>query len=271
MVILPWGIYSCVIIKNIGFNTLYLILGLILFIAIYGIVAIYNDFNDYKTDVANNRKDIPYATNSISKKTLLKLITILVGLVVIAGLMLHPSVYIWVGSYLLLGWLYSGPAKIMSRGFLASILLGICYGSLPWLIGVSAAGVNISCSLIFLLVSNLFFSSGTVIIKDFIDKNGDRKTSKNTILVLKGSEYTRHYYLIMTSIAYIILIAACVMFSSIWLIIISPLFLIYNYILLGDRRITTNPKIRAKKSSRSRLIFYTFTVVVYALLPLAII
>lgn len=266
MVVIPWLIYSCVIIKNTGLNLVCILLGLLLFIAIYGIVAVFNDISDYRTDVINKRDDIPYANNSVSKQTLQNVAIVLGVIIIVVCLMLNLSVFLWVGMYLLLGWLYSGPANIKSRGFFAAILLGVCYGVIPWLIGASSIGTRITSSLLIVAAAYFIFSSGSTVIKDFRDVKGDKETGKNTILVVKGALYTRRYYITLTSIAYIILISACLSNGNIWPVIISPLFLYSNYLLLRDKSIFTNAKIRSKNSGRSRMLFFGYAALVYVLI-----
>jgi 4-hydroxybenzoate polyprenyltransferase len=266
MVVIPWSIYAFVVILNKGFDLRVLLLGLVLLIPIYGIVAIHNDISDYETDKLNRRKDIPLVSGDVKKENLIYLLLSLAIITILVGLLLDHSVLIWVALYLLLGWLYSGPANLKNRSFIAAFLLGACYGAIPWYLGVAAAGIKVTLALVIVSTAYFIFSSGSTVIKDFRDLKGDKKAGKNTILVSKGKLFTRVYYLFMTSSAYIILLTGLIIYRQYLLTIISPLFIYSNYMLLSDKTIFDNPKIRSAKSSRSRSLFFIFSVLTYAFL-----
>lgn len=262
-IIISWIIYVSVVVSHTGFNVLHTTLGLILFIATYGIVAIQNDISDYRIDKLNHRSDIPYANDAVTKASLLKLMLGLSLVATMVGALLSPAVLPWVGLYLLLGWLYSGPFNIKSRGIFAAILLGFCYGALPWFIGQSAVNVQPTLQLLAISFASFVFASGVIVLKDFKDVKGDTKAGKRTLLVAKGALYTRRYYLLTTSAAYLILIVQCSLGSQPLMLLIGLVLFAINYLLLRDKILFINTSQRSKKGNWSRGIFFGYAILVY--------
>ena len=179
MILLSWAVYSCVTIINVGIDFMLIGIGLVLFVALYGIVALQNDLGDIETDKLNNRKDIPYSIGLLTESQLIWTMFALSIVVTLIGLLLSQLVLLWIGLYILLGYIYSGPLKVKSRGILAALLLGFCYGAVPWLIGASVSGQINEMHLIIAAFASFIFSSGIIVLKDFKDIKGDAATGKS--------------------------------------------------------------------------------------------
>lgn len=262
-IVLSWIIYSCVIIAQNGADFFSIGVGLILFVSMYGIVALQNDINDTATDRINKRHDIPYSRGHLSEMELLRTMLVLSIVATASGVVLNYQVLAWVGLYLLLGYFYSGPANIKSRGIYAALLLGICYGAMPWLIGASVTGQIGEINLLIVAFISFIFSSGIIVIKDFKDVVGDRITHKNTLLVIRGAQYTRGYYLLMTSLAYVATTIFCVVNHLAFLSLLGIGLGAINYWLLISRAIFNNPHSRSKRGKWARVLFFAYILIVY--------
>lgn len=265
VVVLAWIIYSFVIVANVGFRLLPIALGLVLFIATYGVIAIQNDTYDIQIDRMNNRKDIPYANGLVSEKILFQLMLGLSIVIVLVGWMINYSILPWVGLYLLLGWMYSGPLNIQGRGVFAALLLGFCYGAVPWLVGASAVNAPITFELACVIASSFLFKSGVIVIKDFKDICGDKIGGKKTLLVRRGAEFTRRYYLILTTFAFIVLIILNIYYWNLVMVFLGILLAVCNYVLLENRDLFKDPLKRKTKSSISRTLFIMYALGTYIL------
>lgn len=133
--VIPWLVY-CSVLLGVGVvNTTTYILGLTLMIISYGIVTLHNDIEDRDVDLANNRADIPLANGAVTVQDIRGLMLSLMILGMIATLFLGVNALAWLGVYVCLGWLYSGPANLKGRGVWALVVLGVCYGAMPWILG----------------------------------------------------------------------------------------------------------------------------------------
>jgi 4-hydroxybenzoate polyprenyltransferase len=264
VIILSWIIYSCVVIASNGLEIGTICLGLILFIAMYGIVALQNDLSDIKTDKINRRRDIPYSTGKLTDTQLMRMMLVLSGVATLTGFILSYHVLPWVGLYLVLGFLYSGPLDVKSRGVYAALLLGFCYGAMPWLIGASVTSQLDELALLSMAFTSFVFSSGIIVIKDFKDLLGDKATHKNTLLVRKGAPYTRRYYLLTTSLAYCLLLAySCMTHSDITLVVMCLAMGFVDYWLLETKSIFTSSTARSTRGRWARILFFTSALAVY--------
>ena len=263
-IILSWVVYVCIIQIHLGFDWASVILGLILFIALYGIVALQNDLSDIEADKINHRTDIPYASGLLTQNQLIISMAVLSAIATVVGYILNYHVLLWVSTYILLGYLYSGPLNVKSRGAFAALLLGFCYGAIPWLIGASVTNQMDQYNLLFLAFASFIFSSGIIVMKDFRDIKGDRATGKNTLLVTKGASYTRYYYLVVTSISYVLLIGYASTLDNNLLLVSSGIVTgLVNYWLLKSKTIASKGTSRSIRGKWSRMIFFSYAVVLY--------
>lgn len=273
MVLLPWLICSAVFLKfGLVESDVFIkiFLSLIWLIAIYGILAIHNDLSDSETDKINRRSDIPFASGDIHKNMLMKVLFVLSIIVILFCFFFGFKASLVIFLYLLLGWLYSGCFKLKNHGFIASLVLGACYGFIPWLLGLSISDANVNTAILTIACSNLIFSSGTVIIKDYKDTKGDKATGKKTILVMKGARFTMGYSLVMTTAAYIIVSIFCMLSNNFLMAILGLAIAFINYSLLSNKMIFTKEKTRAYNSTMARYIFYFYCIsVMFLMIPAA--
>lgn len=264
MIVLSWIVYSCVITIHSGFKPLLLGLGLVLFIAMYGIVALQNDLSDIETDKINQRHDIPYSTGKLSDLLLIRTMFVLSIIVTAAGLIVGYQTLPWIALYMFLGYAYSGPLNIKSRGILAALLLGFCYGAMPWIIAASIIDQVSNQHLLTAAFISLIFSSGIIVIKDFKDVIGDTATGKRTILVSRGPTYTRRYYLTVTSTAYILTVVYFYITNqSIVFALVGAVAAIVNYLLLADKSLLSTASARSIRGKWSRAIFFVTILAAY--------
>ena len=264
MILLSWAVYSSVVIIWNGLDFISIALGLLLFIATYGIVALQNDLSDKSTDEINNRRDIPYAKDLLTERQLVWTMFGLSGIATIVGLLLNQFVLLWVGLYILLGYSYSGPLNIKSRGVYAAMLLGFCYGAMPWLLGALVTGHFGEVSLMWMALSSFVFSTGIIVLKDFKDIKGDKATHKRTLLVIKGPVYTRYYYLAITSVAYALLAAYSYLATGAALFAMAGIAIgTFNYWLLHTKDILSKPATRATNGKWARALFFAYALAAY--------
>lgn len=239
--------------------------GLIWFICVYGVVVIYNDLSDIEVDKLNDRKDIPLVTGEVRQTDLVRLMISLSVVAVIAGSLLGTGAHMLMLMYLCLGWLYSGPANLKSKGVFAPIVLGLCYGVIPWLLGISVAGLGATPELVWVVVSSFVFTAGFVLLKDFKDLKGDRKTGKNTLLVLYGETTVRRVMLVTTLLAYALLALVWFSNSNILGTCITMLFLTGNAWVLAGDAVYREPKMRVRLSGLCRAGFHVFSLATFML------
>lgn len=267
IIFLSWVVYSCVVIVHNGIDVTSIILGLVLFIAMYGIVALQNDLSDIETDRLNHRRDIPYAMGLLTESQLMKTMLVLSIIATTTALLLNYQVLLWVGLYVTLGYIYSGPLNVKSRGVIAALLLGFCYGAMPWLIGATITGQLSEVSLICMAMSSFVFSGGIIVIKDFKDIKGDTKTHKRTLLVAKGPTYTRRYYLLVTSLSYVLLTSYLYLISRNELLaVIGTAAGLVNYWLLETRTIFSDSSSRSVRGKWARVLFFSYALSVYLMI-----
>ncbi len=159
-----------------------------LLLCLYAIAAIYNNLSDIAVDKANKRRDNPFATGQLSQRT---------GYSWIAGNMLvamvlqafcpQPVTLLLTLAYLALLYAYSQPQlNLQARGFVAPVVLSLCYASLPYLFGVAQtrplqAQDYLVAGLTVLLCTPLLLA------KDYKDLAGDKAHGKRTPLVRYGA------------------------------------------------------------------------------------
>ena len=262
LTILPWLVYAIVVIVDVGFDFSLLILGSLLFIATYGIVTIHNDLSDAQIDRANRRKDIPLVGLMVEEGELRKLFVALLVVSLIVASLMGSGVLLWVAAYTFLGWLYSGPVGLKNKGYLAVIVLGICYGVMPWGLAFLVTGQTLGVPSGMLIASSFLFTAGIMPLKDFKDVEGDAKHGKRTILVARGPRFTQRFVMITTAVAYVCIVPLVV--EKLWLAGIGFILLGMNTILLMSQHITRHGTVRAKHGNVARAGYYLYVLLVYA-------
>ena len=266
MILLPWVVYVCVVIVHAGIDLMTIISGLLLFITVYGVVALQNDLSDVDTDRLNRRKDIPLSQGMLTEAQVVITMLILSIIATLTALTIGYFALVWVGVYIGLGYLYSGPANIKSRGISAALLLGFCYGAMPWIIGAIATNQLDNPSIAVFAFISFVYSSGVIVLKDFKDKEGDAATGKRTLLIRRGAKFTRNYYLAMTSGSYILLGLYCYLITQNFAFTCVYLLVgMLNYFLLGHGSIELVPASRGLRGNWSRALFFISALSLYCL------
>ena len=264
-IILSWVVYSVVVVAHMGWRGGMLLLSLVFFISLYGVVAIMNDLSDIETDRINERRDIPYANGALTERQLRFIMMILAGVTTAVAWIIHSHMVIWAGVYMLLGYMYSsGWWVLKNRGVWATILLGVCYGAVPWLMAASVIGGEFSLLLLLLAMASCIFSMGIVVLKDFKDEKGDMATGKKTLLVRYGVNVSRSYYRAVTSVSYgVLCVVGAVFLESPWGAVVIFCTGIVNYWLLHTPDITTHPTIRRVRGNTARGLFFIVALSLY--------
>lgn len=265
MMLLPFLIFLTVVLPSKADDFVTLILGLVLLLASYGLVTLYNDLSDVEIDRTNERQDIPLAAGHLTQLEVGRYMAVLAGLGAVSAIVLSVNVLLWFAAYILFGWLYSGPLRFKSKPFLSLVVLGICYGLMPWLLGALVTSGHMDGKFWLLAICSLIFSIGLLPLKDFKDEKGDRKHDKRTLLVVFGSTFVHRFMLSLTSLAYITLIISLISWLPIAAMIVA-ICAIINTILLFDRHMLKWAASRVWRGNYSRGLFFATVIVLFLLL-----
>lgn len=263
MSLLPLIIYFSVIIFHDKANFFTIILGWILLLTSYGIVVIHNDLSDIEVDKANNRQDTPLATNSLSKQDAFHALIVVSVVGVLSALLIHPLAILWLAVYISFGWLYSGGFSLKNRGFFALTILAICYGVMPWILGLIISYAPLDAGSLTVMLASFLYVFGIISLKDFKDIKGDKKHGKMTVLVAKGREYTHRLIVAFTTVGYFVLILFSILQYQWILSLIGVLLMTLNILMLAKQDIISTPPLRAKYGYVSRLLFSCFAIGIY--------
>jgi 4-hydroxybenzoate polyprenyltransferase len=154
---------------------------------LYSIAAAYNNLTDIKTDRLNKRADNPLTNKTIKNSALLIFFILNIVSIALLQFLIHqPFSALICFAYGLLLIAYSHPRlNIKSKGYFATVLLSISYGSLPFLLG-AVQGSHLTTHTIYICVFQALLIFPIVLAKDYKDLKGDRLTNKKTPLVKYG-------------------------------------------------------------------------------------
>jgi 4-hydroxybenzoate polyprenyltransferase len=255
--------YLSLIIIHDKASFLTITLGWVLILSSYGIVVIYNDLSDIEIDKANNRQDTPLATNSLSKKDAYNALLVASVVGILSALVIHPLAIAWLIAYVGFGWLYSGGLSLKNRSFFALMILAICYGVMPWILGLIISYAPLDAGALVIMLASFLYVFGIISLKDFKDINGDKKHRKMTVLVKKGAKYTHRFIVALTSTGYSILI----IFGALryhWILSLAGISLMaFNILILARQDIISTSRLRARYGNISRLLFFCFAIAIY--------
>jgi len=149
-----------------------------------------NDYFDRDLDEINE-PDRPIPGGAISLKNATILIAVWSALSVIAGLLIHPVIGLYVIIGIINAHLYSAnPIKLKKRLWAGNIIVALSYLIIPWMAGEIAYSTNITLSSLTpsLIVAGLFTlsSTGTMTINDFKSLEGDTRSRIRTLPVAFG-------------------------------------------------------------------------------------
>lgn len=262
MILLPWFISMAVLLKDsASFHNL--VVACVVLLLVYGSVTVLNDIADYETDVINKRIDIPLVKGTVTHAELMTLLIILSSGAFILAIAINLYVMVWTAVYLIMGWLYSGLPKFKNRPFLSLIVLGICYGVMPWLLGYALLVELPSLLRLGFMLASFIFVIGIMPLKDFKDIEGDKKTGKNTLLVTKGVNFVMRFIVSLTTLGLGMLVLLAIHINSWLLVATGCVLLVYNAWLLSDSRIASLKTVRAFRGKMSRVLFFFYAISVY--------
>jgi 4-hydroxybenzoate polyprenyltransferase len=182
----------------------------LLIVMLYAVAASINNISDIETDKLNKRTDNPLVETAIRRQVLVVFICVcLVGIVLLQlGLKQPQSTWISV-AYLILSYAYSDSFfNIKSRGLLGTVLLCICYSTLPIVLGASQGSIIRPDLIMELALFSACSLAPLILAKDYKDYKGDKLTHKMTPLVQFGVKrlmLITNCLLLITAAAYLLL------------------------------------------------------------------
>lgn len=160
-------------------------------LCLYALAAGYNNLRDTTIDTINKRSDNPLVQRQLSPQAVRKYFVVIIAVLCSLQLLIEqPYGTILCALYILLLIGYSQKRfNMQARGELAHIILAICYGVIPIMLGLTQGG-NLPTSryyLVLLIVVVLLLPA--LLAKDYKDIRGDRICGKRTPLVRHGKRY----------------------------------------------------------------------------------
>lgn len=196
-----------------------------------------NDAEDIEVDRTNDVQPSKH-----NRRTLLVIVAVLVFIAVIVSAVFLPlSTTLYVCSVLLVSWLYDAKPFQLSRRPIASIVaLGVCYGSLPMLLGLSLSGGVDSYTFLFALVVGVGRASLSML-KDYKDARGDALHNKRTFLLVYGRTQVRRVSVMLACIGYTGVVAYALLYANgryvpIVLLALFGVYLIYERLQLNPNK-----------------------------------
>lgn len=200
----------------------------------YAVAVSYNNKHDLRADTINRRTDNPLIGHKISDRELNTFLVICISSLVALQFLIHqPASVIISISYLVLSLSYSYPKlNLKSHGWAATILLSLCYGTLPLLLGFFQASTVSYSQVLVLAFLQAIIISPIILSKDYKDLRGDKLTGKFTPLVIYGKATIVKVSLILSLISSVLIVAFAIRYKlnlSIILIMVTLyLFLVYK-------------------------------------------
>jgi len=202
---------------------------------LYAIAAGFNNFHDLQTDTLNNRFDNPLVQKGLDNKELGVFFAACILVIGISQLRLaQPATLFITTSYLVLTLAYSHPrTNIKARGLLGTLLLCICYGTLPFLLGALQGDTLKTPEFLLLLVLETVLIMPLILAKDYKDSKGDILTRKYTPLILYGSRVIFYIALATALLAVTIYSWLAIQYSISIVVVIacSCIYLLLIYVL----------------------------------------
>jgi 4-hydroxybenzoate polyprenyltransferase len=173
-------------------------------ILIHSATSILNDVEDAPVD-KTNLVDSPLQKGSVSLQTA---VLVSYGLFLVAiyiSIITLPLITSCIFLILIfLGWTYNSKPFQFSRKPIGSIVvLGISYGLIPVIVGLSIGGWVSVWAAIFLTIFLALIRTSLSILKDYKDVVGDSKHNKKTFLLVYGRTAVQRITLVFASIGYI--------------------------------------------------------------------
>ncbi|MEO8691380.1 MAG: UbiA family prenyltransferase [Candidatus Saccharimonas sp.] len=185
----------------VGASDWMIVVGMVILFVLHSVATIANDVEDMAIDKANKR-DVS-VISSITKRQawwILGLIT--VATIIVSAVFLNLLFTFMLLYLLVLSGAYNMRPQQLSRRPISSIVvLGICYGMLPLLMGASLGTLmpfNAILLSVFLAISRTSLS----MLKDYKDASGDAAHHKRTFLLVYGRTRVRQVSVALAAIGY---------------------------------------------------------------------
>jgi 4-hydroxybenzoate polyprenyltransferase len=196
---------------------------------LYSFAVTYNNSIDKETDLLNRRIDNPFINHELPMHIVRNFLICILFTFLVVQLFLNQPISILLGLlFIFLGYIYSNSrVSIQSRGWWSPLLLAVCYGSIPAVLGLSQKDALFSVAIIQIILLQIVILLPVLLAKDYKDLVGDRKTGKKTPLVLYGEKKVKtlaHYCALTVVVAVFTWI---VVPYKIWILSIPLLF--YSY------------------------------------------
>ncbi len=187
----------------------------VLILMLYAVATGVNNIHDEQTDIINERSDNPLVSKALTPTRLRYfLVLALASIVVLQGPLAQPASIIITMVFLGLSFAYSGSKiRIMSRGLLAPLLLVLCYGTLPVLLGAAQSGAITNGALV-LAALQIPLLLPVILAKDYKDLKGDKQTGKRTPLVLYGAVFVKWLSVAIAGITALIFVGLLLCFGG---------------------------------------------------------
>lgn len=158
-------------------------------VALYALATSLNNLQDAPTDRLNHRHDNPFAYGHLTARQLWLFVGACVGVLGLLQLGLQqPGSMLCIVGYIALSVSYSHPRiALQARGLIATALLTLCYGAIPFLLGALQNG-NLSDRELTVTLLQIPLLVPLLLAKDYKDVLGDALTGKRTPLVRYGSK-----------------------------------------------------------------------------------
>ncbi len=177
---------------NLEFDVRYILAALSLSFSYIAATSI-NDIVDVKVDMINHPKGLerPLISGQATRKDMLLGHIVACILALSCALLIGGNAILIIAVSLLVNYLYSVPPfQISYKTYFAPLLLAIAYVFIPYWLGVDIALSKFGESDIILLGILLLLFCGRIVLKDFRDREGDKKYGKPTLILTHGKVAT---------------------------------------------------------------------------------
>jgi 4-hydroxybenzoate polyprenyltransferase len=180
-------------------------IGLAILLILHSLATVQNDIEDFEIDKANRRKSV-LQNSSLSLSDAKLLVQALAFLALgFALLSTHRRLHvIAITGLLLIAWMYNlNPIRASKKPVMSILLMGICYGALPFIYGYFVAGGKVTAYFLGLAFFFLLVRLSTSIMKDYKDIAGDKAFNKETFYLHYGGKVTAWTSIVTSAIAYL--------------------------------------------------------------------
>ena len=180
--------------------------GLVILLALHSYATLQNDIEDIDIDKANGRKGalLNHSVSISNTKFLVQSLAFMA--LVLALLSQHRKLHLTAILVLvLLAWLYNlTPVRASRKPISSIVVMGLCYGALPFMYGYLIANGSFGSDGFLLLAFFWFLARiSTSIMKDYKDARGDRLLNKKTFYLRYGADVTAWTSLTTAIVAYV--------------------------------------------------------------------